>query len=172
VRRVLLPVLFTGCFIFESIFIELMPAKFFSGQHILVPHLLIMAILLLTIYGNRNLGILYGFIFGLLFDVVYTEVVGIYLFMFPVIAYLISKIMKVLQTNLTIVSIVTLLGVGLLEIGVYEMNFLIHRTTMGFSSFFGNRLVPTLVLNLIFIVLVAYPLKRQFEKLADQLRNE
>ncbi|AGK55078.1 rod shape-determining protein MreD [Bacillus sp. 1NLA3E] len=171
-RRVLLPVLFTGCFIFESIFIELMPAKFFSGQHILVPHLLIMAILFLTIYGNRNLGILYGFIFGLLFDVVYTEVVGIYLFMFPVIAYLISKIMKVLQTNLIIVSIVTLLGVGLLEIGVYEMNFLIHRTTMGFPSFFGNRLVPTLVLNLIFIILVAYPLKRQFEKLADQLRNE
>ncbi len=171
-RRVLLPVLFTGCFIFESIFIELMPAKFFNGQHILVPHMLMIAILFLTIYGSRNLGILYGFIFGMLFDVVYTEVIGIYLCMLPLIAYLISKIMKVLQTNVIIVSIVTLFGIALLEIGVYEMNFLIHKTTMGFSSFLGNRLMPTLILNLIFVILVAYPFKRQFENLAEQLRNE
>lgn len=171
-RRFLLPIIFTACFIFESIFLELMPSKFFSHERILVPHLLIITLFFLTIYGSRNLGIIYSFIFGLLFDVVYTEIIGIYIFMFPLISYIVSKIMKVLQTNLLIMTVVTLFGITLLEFGVYEMNFLIHKTSMDFSSFSQSRLLPTLLLNLVFTIIVAYSLKRQFEQLADQLRNE
>lgn len=171
-RRYLLPVLFTACFLFESIFLELLPAKYFHHDNILVPHLVMIALFFLTIYGNRNLGILYSFIFGLLYDVIYIEIIGIYLFMFPLISYIVSKLMKVLQNNLLIITVVTILGIALLELGVYEMNFLIHKTTMDFSTFTASRLLPTLLLNLVFTVIVAYPLKRQFEKLAEQLRNE
>lgn len=171
-RRFLLPVLFTGLFIFESVFLELTPEKHLNINRIFVPHLLLIGLLFLTIYGNRNLGIIYGFIFGFLFDVVYVEVIGIYLCMFPLIAYVMSKVMQVLQTNVIIVSFITLLGVTLLELGVYEMNYLIHITTMGFPTFSSIRLLPTIILNFIFIIIMAYPLKRQFEKIALQLRNE
>jgi rod shape-determining protein MreD len=172
VRRILLPVLFTMLFILESIFLELTPEKQLITDRILVPHLLFIGLIFLTIYGNRNLGIIYGFIFGFIFDVVYIEIIGIYLCLFPLIAYVISKLMQMLQTNVFIVSVVTLLGVAMLEVGVYEMNFLIHLTTMGFKNFLELRLLPTALLNLIFIIILAYPLKKQFEKLAIQLRNE
>jgi rod shape-determining protein MreD len=172
VRRFLLPVLFAAFFILESIFLEVLPPKYFHHEHILVPHLLMIGIFFLTIYGHRNLGIIYGFIFGVLFDVVYTEVIGIYLCLYPLIAYLISKIMKILQNNLLIMTLVTLFGIALLELGAYEMNFLIHQTSMDFATFSRARLLPTILLNLVFIVILAYPLKRHFEKLAEQLRNE
>lgn len=160
--------LFFLFFIVESLFVELFPIRFLSGGHILVPRFLLAGILLLTIYGNKKYGIWYGLLFGLMFDIVYTEIIGIYLFMFPLTAYFISKLMKILQTNIIIATFVVLFGIAVLEIVVYEMNYLIHITGMEFPHFMSMRLVPTLIVNFIFILIVVYPLKKQFEKLNEQ----
>jgi rod shape-determining protein MreD len=149
-----------------------MPETFFASGRIMVPHLLVIALIFLTIYGNRNLGIMYGFIFGILYDVIYIEIIGIYLFALPLLCYIVSKIMKVLQTNLLIVTLVTLFGIALLEVVVYEMNFILYQTTMDFSRMAKLRLLPTILLNLLFTLILALPLKKQFEKLANQLRNQ
>ncbi len=171
-RRILLPALFTVIFILESTLVEFMPTKFFNSERILVPHLLLIAILLLTIYFKSSMGILYGFIFGLLFDVVYTEIIGIYLTLFPLIALAISKIIRSLQTNFLIVTLVSLLGVTLLELGALGFNFMIHKTDMAFSVFVSFRLLPTLLYNLVLTIIVIYPLSKLFEKIALQMRNE
>jgi len=172
VRKAFLPLIISLCFLFESIFVELLTVESLVSKRIVVPHFLIVSIIFTTIYGSRKQGIIYGFVFGLLFDVVYTEIIGIYLFMFPLVAYITSWIMKILQSNIVIVSLVALLGVTLLELGVYEMNFIIDRTDMVFSSFIHSRLLPTLLLNFIFIVLIAFPLKKYLESYAEALRND
>lgn len=171
-RKFLLPLLFIFLFILESIFVQSLPTQIFSGERILVPRFLIIAILFLTLYGERNLGIIYGFSFGLLFDVVYTEIIGVYLFLFPLIAYICSKIMRILQSNIVVVSLISLFGVVLLELGVYEMNYLIRRTDMSFSFYSQYRLLPTVILNLTFIILFSYPFKRLFEKFATDSKKE
>lgn len=170
-RRFLLPFLLLFLFIAESLFVELTPAELFGNGQIAVPRFLIVSLLFLTIYGSKKYGIIYGLIFGLLFDVVYIEIIGIYLFLFPVIAYIITKLIKILQTNIAMSSIIVLFGVALLEAGAYQMNFLINRTDMDFSSFLSSRLVPTIILNLIFIILTAYLFKWQFEKFAESLNE-
>lgn len=169
-KKFLLPLLFLLLFIFESLFVQLLPKSLIEGPTIIAPHFLLVAILLLTIYGSEKHGILYGMAFGFLFDIVYTEILGIYLFLFPLIAYFISKIMKVLQVNLFTSSLVSILGVALLEICSFEMNKLIGITNSDFMSYLSMRFSPTLLLNTIFIILVVYPLKWQFEKFAEQLR--
>jgi rod shape-determining protein MreD len=156
-------------FILESLFVELFRVNLFNDDWILVPHFLLAGILLLTIYGNRKLGIWYGLLFGLLFDIVYTEIIGIYLFMIPITVYLVSKLMKILQSNIIIASFAVLLGITILELVVYEMNFLIHVTAMPFPQFINLRLFPTLMLNLVFLIIVVYPLKKQFIKMNEQL---
>lgn len=170
--KAFLPLVISFCFIFESVFVELLPAKFFDGTRILVPHFLIVVIIFTTIYGTKKQGLMYGFIFGLLFDVVYTEVIGIYLFMIPLVAYITSWIMKILQSNIVLVSLVALTGVALLEFGVYGMNLIIGYTNMSFSSFVDSRLFPTLILNAIFILIVAFPLKKYLDHYAEILRND
>jgi rod shape-determining protein MreD len=172
VKKLLLPFLFLLLFIFESLFVQYLPADLFGVQKILVPRFLIISIFFLTIYGSAKHGIVYGLIFGLLFDIVFTEILGIYLFLYPFIAFIVLKIMKVLQVNLLITSIVSLIGVALLEIAVFEMNTLIGITAIGFTSFLNMRLIPTLLLNAIFLIIAAYPLKRQFEKIAENLRAD
>lgn len=161
--------LFFLFFILESLFVELFPVKLFNKDWVFVPHFLIAAILLLTIYGSKKHGIWYGLLFGLLFDIVYTEIIGIYLFMIPLTAYAISKMMKILQSNIIIATFVVLLGITMLEIVVYEMNFLIHVTATPFPIFLNTRLLPTIILNFVFLLLVIYPLKKQFEKMNEQL---
>jgi rod shape-determining protein MreD len=172
VIKAFLPIIISLCFIFESIFVEVLPAELFKSSRILVPHFLIVSIIFVTIYINPKQGIVYGFIFGILFDIVYTEIIGIYLFMFPLVAYITSWIMKILQTNIILVAFVAILGVVFLELGVYEMNFIIGRTDMIFASFINIRLLPTLTLNFIFIILVSYPLRKYLDLYAEALRND
>jgi rod shape-determining protein MreD len=170
VRKFFPALLFLILFIFESLFVQYLPRDIFGSQRILAPRFLMIAILFLTIYGSTKQGILYGFLFGLLFDIVFTEILGIYLFLFPLIAYLISGLMKILQVNIFTVSFASLIGTTLLEILAFEMNKLIGITSIDFSSFLSLRLIPTLILNLFFIMIAAYPLKRNFEKFSEFLR--
>lgn len=171
-KKFLLPLLFVGLFLLESLFVQYIPPEVFGRNYILAPHFLFAGILFLTIYAGRRYGIIYAAIFGLLFDIVWIEIIGIYFFLFPFITYLISKIIHVLQTNIIVAFIVSLLGIALLEVGVYEMDFLIHITTLEFMSFMEMRFYPSLILNAAFLILAAYPLKRHFERFAESLRDE
>ena len=171
-KKFLLPLLFLFLLLLESLFAQYAPPEVFGRNYILAPHFLFGGILFLAIYAGRKYGIIYAAIFGLLFDIVWIEIIGIYLFLFPFITYLISKIMHVLQTNIIVTFLVSLVGMALLELGVYEMDFLIHITTLEFMSFLKMRFYPSLILNAAFLLIAAYPLKRHFESFAESLRDE
>ena len=171
-KKFLLPVIFACFFILESLVVELFSTSLFNSNWIVVPRFLMVVIFFLTIYVGKRQGIIYGFFFGLLFDIVYTEVMGVYLFMFPLVAYVVSQIMRILQSNFIVVILVTGIGIALLELGVYEMNYLIKMTNMDFTTFTKLRLTPTVVFNLIFSIIAIYPMKNQFEKYAEELVND
>ncbi|KLV24518.1 rod shape-determining protein MreD [Niallia circulans] len=170
-RKVLIGCLISFMFIFESVFLELLPTDPFGKNWIFVPYFLLITILFFSVYGNRNVGVIYGFVFGLLFDIVYTEILGIYFFTFPFIIYIFNKLMKIFHSNIVVVSVMNLLAVSALEMIVYQMIKVINLTTIDFASFLHLRLLPSLGLNLIFIIIVAYPYKRLFEKYAAELKE-
>lgn len=163
-RKFLFPLIFVFLFVFESTFVQLLPSEAFGSGKVIVPRFLFLAILFLTVYSERKYGLIYGLIFGLLFDIVYTEVIGIYLFLLPLLAYFFSKLMRILQTHIVMTGIASLFVMGLLELAVYEINFIINRTDLSFSSFLTMRLLPTMILNAAFVIIMIYPIKRQSEK--------
>jgi rod shape-determining protein MreD len=145
-------------FVFESIFAQMFAGDAFGADKILVPHFMMIFVFFLTMYGSRKMGMLYGAILGLTYDVVYTEILGIYMFLLPFLAYLISKSMKILQNNILIACLTALLFTAVLD--------------MGFGEFAERRLIPTLLLNLAFIIISCYPLKRMIEMLDLQGETE
>lgn len=171
-RKFILPLLFLFLFILESLFVEFLPAKIFGFERIFVPHFLFTSLLFLTIFVGKKQGIIYAAIFGLLFDIVYVEIIGIYFFLYPFISYLIYKLLQVFQANLITAFLASLLGISLLEVGVYEMNFLIHVTDLDFMGFINLRFYPTLLLNAAITLIAAYPLKWLFEKHSEAMRAE
>ncbi|RFU62555.1 rod shape-determining protein MreD [Bacillus sp. V59.32b] len=166
--RFALPLIAFLFFIFESIF-----ANIFSGSELIfVPRFIVLFIAFLTIYGSKKSGVLYGFILGIGYDVVYTEILGIYTFLLPVLAYLISKAMNVLQSNLLIAIMVSVFFVGILEVVDYQMNVLIGFAQMSYPEFAQIRLLPTLLLNLGIVIIISYPLRLLIEKYEIEMDND
>ncbi|RCK12109.1 rod shape-determining protein MreD [Bacillus licheniformis] len=75
------------------------PFKWFFTSLKKEQRFLLLVLVFMTAYVNQPFAITYGFIFGLLYDINYTDLLGVYMFGFAGICYLSSKAFKVLQTN-------------------------------------------------------------------------
>jgi rod shape-determining protein MreD len=162
-KRYFLPLLFIILFVSEGMFASMFPVSLVGKDTILVPHFLFIGILFMSAYYNQMQAFYYGLIFGFLFDLVYTEVLGVYVFVFPISAFLFAKAMKVLHSNLVIVSLLSLITINILEYYVYGFTLLIGKTQMAATPFLLNRLFPSLLLNAIFLVLFSALLRKYFE---------
>lgn len=159
-KKFLLPLLLLIAFGFENVFATFVPTNLFGDKSIAAPHFLFIVLLFIVVYYNATNGILYGMLFGFIVDIVYSELLGMYLFAFPILAYLVSNAMKILQVNLFIVSSLVLISVGILEYYTYGLLLLLGRTNLSASVFFTDRFLPTLLLNGIFLVIFCFPLRK------------
>ncbi|MDQ0232829.1 rod shape-determining protein MreD [Metabacillus malikii] len=164
-RRFFLPFLVFFAFISEGIFAHLVHFSFAQQDQLFVPRFLLIVVIFITVYLTRAQGMLFGLIFGLLHDIVYIEVMGIYLIVYALFAYLISKAMRVLHNNIFIVLLLTVLSIAILEFYVFGVNYLIGTTNMSMYDFTTLRLLPTLGLNAAVALLVIYPFKRYLTKI-------
>ncbi|RJS59834.1 rod shape-determining protein MreD [Bacillus sp. PK3_68] len=164
-KRLYLPLLMIVLFYSDSLFLTVFPETAFDGKYVITPRFFVIGLLLMAVFFDRNTAIKYGFLFGFLFDIFYTGILGAYMFFLPLVVYIVSKLVKVLQNNLFILGFIVLFGVFLLELILFQLNVLIKRTDIDLTQFMSIRLGPTLLLNLIFYILLAFPLKNAFEKL-------
>ncbi len=116
--------------------------------------------MLISFFYDRNKALLYAIIFGLLFDIIYTDIIGVYMFSFPLIVYVISLSMKVLHRNLIVVFFVVLVGISLLEGFIFGILYLVNVAHLDWNQFLYDRLFPTLVLNGVFLIVIYYPMKK------------
>lgn len=171
-KKLYIPLLAVLIFISESIFVTTFSGEFFSSDKMFIPRFLMILLVFMSVYCNSRVALYYSVVIGLIFDVVYTEILGVYLFVFPLITYTISKIMKVLQNNIFVVSFMSLIAVAFLETIIYGMNSLLGFAVLTFQQFLINRLVPTLILNTVVVVIAAYPLRKFMLKHSEVDNNE
>lgn len=161
-KKLIFPILLTFLFILEGQIVTIWNADLYSNGNIFVPRFLIIALLFYATYCNQTVAIYYSILFGLLFDITYTEVIGVYSFGFPVIVFLINQLVKILQSHVLILSFLSLCGIVLLEYYVYFLFILVNVTDMTHAIFFHNRLIPTLIINGIFIIITCFFLQKLF----------
>ncbi|WP_082892659.1 rod shape-determining protein MreD [Rossellomorea aquimaris] len=159
INRLLLPLLTLLFFYSESLFVHLFPGEEYFDHRIIVPHFLIIFLFFICAYFQYRTALVYAFIFGFLFDIYYTEINGIYLVFFPFVVFLTHQMIKVLHNNLFVLGLITIVNVSVLELLVYEINLIIQRTDLMFMEFVDWRLWPTLVLNVIFYIVVSFPIR-------------
>ncbi|MBS4217009.1 rod shape-determining protein MreD [Bacillus sp. FJAT-49711] len=159
-RHLILPFLLTLCFYIESIFVDFLPTGIFGRDWILVPHFLLVLLIIMGISFFRNRTLIYAAVFGLLFDIYFTEIIGIYLVLFPIAVYISAKLAKILFSNVFTALFTSMLCISLVETIVYGMNILVLRKSMDINEFSMIRLVPTLILNIIFFIIVYFPFNK------------
>ncbi|MCY8499190.1 rod shape-determining protein MreD, partial [Bacillus atrophaeus] len=79
-KRFLLPLIMLVVFSAESIYTDLVKLPFVTDDQLAVPHFLMVVLIFMSAYINKKHAVVYGFIFGLLYDINYTGLLGVYMF--------------------------------------------------------------------------------------------
>lgn len=159
-KRLLLPLILFLLLVFEGVAIDFLPAKFIGAEIMIIPHWVLIFLILISIFYDQETtiyAIIYGVIFGLLIDVVYTSVLGVYMFTYPLGAYIAHLLKRILQTNIymtIVIAIVVLSTVEITLIFIYSLVGIADPISWGFLEY---RLLPTVIANII-ILLILYPL--------------
>src|SRR5699024_12722093 len=90
-KRLLLPLILFIRFVMEVVAIYLLPPSLSSEHMLIAGHCVFMFLILISLLYDPEetfFAIIYGICFGLLTDVVYTGVLGVYMFIYPMTLYL------------------------------------------------------------------------------------
>ncbi|KIL44554.1 rod shape-determining protein MreD [Jeotgalibacillus soli] len=159
-NRLILPLLGIVIFYSESIFATFSPIELLGDTRYLVPRFLLLFILFISVFYRPKTAYIYGFVFGLLYDLFFTGIIGVYMFLFPLIVYIALNILKVIHNHIIVVAVLGILLIAGLEWVVYQFNLLIGVAGIDFKTFVQQRLWSTLVYNGLFIAILAYPFKK------------
>ncbi|MFD1018905.1 rod shape-determining protein MreD [Thalassobacillus hwangdonensis] len=160
--RILLPVFLLLLLVFQGMAMSLLPTEIVYSELLVTPHWVLALLVLISLFFDEDrtyYSLLYAVIFGLLIDIVYTNVLGVYMFTYGIVIYTVHGIRKVLQGNLFVALLLGIFALVLTETILYVLYYFIQVTTTGWQVFLSHRLLPTVVANLVFF-LILYPLIR------------
>nr|WP_106780138.1 rod shape-determining protein MreD [Lysinibacillus timonensis] len=156
VVRFLIPFVAVMLFLLEPEFALFSPLEI-NGQVVyLVPRFLILYLIFISIYYSRQRAVIYGLIFGLLYDVFYIDIIGLYSVLYPIICFIAGSTVKFIHQHLSITTILSVILVALMEIVLYYFFNFINFTSITFTDFAMNRLIPTMIANLLFLIMLGW----------------
>lgn len=152
----------------DGVIASVFSAQMYTATSDMVPRLIIVCTIIFAFYIDRSYMILFGILLGLLYDSYYVGILGIYTSLLPAMIYLSDKLKKILNPNLLVLIMITILQLSLTEFLLYGFYMVIDLATVDVTTFLANRLGPTLLLNTLLLVVLYYPLK----KLADAITRD
>ena len=155
-KRFIIPLIAVVLFFLEPVFSLFSPIELGDVRYTLVPRFVIVYLVFIASYYDLRKSVLYGLFFGLLYDMYHIDIIGIYTFLYPLICFLAFVIIRQVHRSTGTVMFLSLVMVVLLEMMSYLFASLIALTSISFEVFMTARLVPTVIANLIFIVLFGW----------------
>lgn len=158
-KRLYLPLILFLLMILEGVALELLPAKLIIGSILIIPHwVFIFLVCIAVFYDEENTfySVMYGAIFGLLIDIIYTGVLGVYMFTYAVSVYVVYGLKKMLHANLYATLLLSFIGIVLTDVMINFIYSVVGIADMQWGSYLLYRLLPTVLANLLFL-LILYP---------------
>lgn len=157
--RFVIPLIAIILFYLEPVFGLFSPLELNGEYRYLIPRFLIMYLIFISIYYSRNRAMIYGLLFGVLYDVFFIDIIGLYSFLYPLICLIASFIVKFIHQHLIVTTLLSLILVAVLEFALYQFFSLIGLTDVTLQVFVSERLIPTMIANSIFLVMLGWAFK-------------
>ncbi|WP_040228948.1 rod shape-determining protein MreD [Bhargavaea cecembensis] len=157
--RLAVPLIAVVLFFVEPVFGLFSPIEIGGNYYYLVPRFLIMYLIFVGVYYSRQRAVIYGIIFGLLYDMFHIDIIGLYAFLYPVLCLLACWIIKHIHRHIAVVTIISLVLVAVLETALYLFFSLIGFISVGFDEFLSTRLLPTMIANSVFLIMLGWVFK-------------
>jgi len=157
--RFLIPSVAVLLFLLEPEFAMLSPIEVKGHIYYLVPRFLILYLIFISIYYSRQRAVMYGLFFGVLYDVFYIDILALYSVLNPLICFLAGSIVKVIHQHLVVTTSISVILVAILEFILYQFFYLIDFTAIPLSEFLRSRLLPTIIANALFLMMLGWAFK-------------
>ncbi|WP_125581280.1 rod shape-determining protein MreD [Levilactobacillus cerevisiae] len=96
---------------------------------------------------------------GAVFDLYYTGIFGIYVFIFPLVIYVTRRLVSWINPNFLSGLLIYFIDITLVEGLGYVASRAVHLNNAAGSAFLVNTLGPTLALNLAMFVILYFPIR-------------
>src|SRR5690625_3745961 len=173
-KRLYLPLILFLFIVLDDLPIYLLPVQLLSAQTLIVPHWVFIILIFIVIFYDKEdtyYSIVYAVIFGLLIDIVYTGILGIYMFSYGFGIYIIHELRRLVHANFYAVSIIGIIGITLTDLFIHTMYKMIGFADIMWEEYLLLRLLPTVLANLIFLIMF-YPIfKKRFINWGSELSS-
>ncbi|WP_106497019.1 rod shape-determining protein MreD [Lentibacillus sp. Marseille-P4043] len=162
-KRLFIPLILFLVVILEGVALELLPTRLVTGDFLIIPHwALVFLVYVSMFYDKENTysSVFYGIMFGMLIDIVYTGVLGVYMFTYAFVIYIVQGLKKLLHANIYVTILLGIFGIILGDFTIYIIFSVIGITEIAWQHYIIYRLLPTVLANLLFL-LILYPLVRR-----------
>jgi len=166
-NRFYLPLVLFLVMVLEGVALELLPVNITSGKSLIISHWVLICLVFSAIFYDdeeSNYSLIYAIIFGLLIDVVYIHVLGVYMFTYAITIYIIKKLTRLLHSNLASTLLCGILGIILADWFIYIIFTMIGYTDLSLGDYLIYRLLPTMLANIIFLILIYPILSKKFSQ--------
>lgn len=158
-KRLLFPLILFLLTILQGVALDLLPANLVLADLMFVPHWVFSFLVFIAIFYDTNdtyYSLIYALIFGLLIDVVYTGVLGVYMFSYTFVIYIIRFLKKILHGNFYVLVLLGVFGTMLADLAIYLIYLSVGLIDVIFEDYLLQRMLPTALSNLVFIIII-YP---------------
>lgn len=135
--------------------------SFFPHVH-LASHFLFLFLLFETIEVSEYLYLVYCFVIGLVYDVYFFHLIGIATLLFILLGAFLHKLNSVILLNRWTRMLAMIVLTFLFEMGSYLLAFMVGLTVDNMSIFIVYSLVPTMILNFLWITLFQFIFEKYY----------
>jgi rod shape-determining protein MreD len=166
VKRNWLWTILTGLFIVEGTLLPWMIPGVWQSKVYVAPHFILVIVLYIGLYVNRHAALWYGLIFGLLQDILYASpMLGPISFGMGLAGYLAGLTHRRLYSNIVVSMLVIALGNLFFDFIIYGLYWLFQVTHLSLEWAFFHQMLPSMLINLLFALLVYVPVRKLFESM-------
>ncbi|HJE45038.1 rod shape-determining protein MreD [Levilactobacillus namurensis] len=133
----------------------------FRYSAVMVSHLVVLWLICAILFEDRiDMPLArWAAVVGAVFDLYYTGIFGVYVFIFPLVVYLTRVLTRYISPNFLSGLLIYFIDITLVEALGYLASRMVHLTNMAGSTFLVTTLGPTLALNLALFVILYFPIR-------------
>ncbi|WP_414042828.1 rod shape-determining protein MreD [Macrococcus animalis] len=153
-QLVIMPLIALVLFYMDSLINSIWPVTILGTEYFFKSHLLLMFLLIITVYKNPKIALILGVLFGVISDVYFGTIYGIYLFGFIIAILLMDQLFKVFYKDLKMMIVLFLGFILIFEHFYYLVLAILGIAHIGYFTFIWTHVLPSLLINFILIILV------------------
>lgn len=169
--RVYIPLILFVLLILEGVSIRFLPPQIAAGDLLFIPHWILLFLILVCIFYDKPRtyhAVIYALIFGFLIDMIYTGLLGAYMFTYGFAMYLTHILKRAFHGNFYVSLLLAAIGTALSDIVIYVIYSVIGFTDLYWTEYASVRLLPTIIINLIFLVIIYPMFVKRFIRWSDE----